>query len=156
MRWLSGLLIVILAPMTARAHDLGVSYEIKDDTVLISAFYDDDAAAAGAVVMVLDAGSRTIARGKTDDKGAWSFPLPPAGVYRIDVDAGAGHHRRIRLPVANGNANDGMSREEFTRSRWPELTIGLAIIGAAAVGLRWFLRSRQCAAPSAKPHAPSV
>lgn len=153
MRWSIGLFGMLLAPALAFAHGLGVEYKIDGDVVHVSAYFDNEGDAeagsdtAGAKVRVLDGERRLVAEGTMDAKGTWGFPRPAAGSYKIEVDAGAGHFRRIPMTISAepGAATEPPTRKEFTRSRWRELTLGLGIITIAAVGLRRLLRKRETA-----------
>jgi hypothetical protein len=151
MRWSVGLLCALLHPVAASAHDLGIEMTFDGEIVRVEAFYDDDTPAAEAKVLVRDDSKETIAEGMTDKDGAWTFPRPAPGKYWIEVDAGAGHRRfaRLTVPAKRGDApvTDQPSRAEFTRSRLPQLLIGVAIIMAGAIGLHWFMQRRRTNVP---------
>lgn len=145
MRWSIGLLGLLFVPAMASAHGLGAECKLGDKVVTVSAYFDDDTDAEGAKVRVLDAAKNTVAEGTTDAKGKWTFPRPPAGEYRVEIDAGAGHVARVRLTVPAEGATppaDAPKRAEFTRFRWRELGLGLGTITVAAVGVRWLMRKR--------------
>jgi hypothetical protein len=146
MRWLFTVLIAAHLPMMAAAHDLGAEFTIERDRVRVVAYYDDDVAAADASVIVLDQSKNELHRGNTDDKGAWTFPRPAPGTYFVSIDAGHGHSKTVRLTIpvnADGKAvTTEPSRAQFTRSRFPQLLLGIAIITVAALGLRWLLRAK--------------
>ena len=144
MRWLFGCLIAAHFPLTAAAHDLGAEVMIEGDRVRVVAYYDDDVAAAHASVVVLDQSTNELHRGNTDAKGAWTFPRPTPGIYQVTIDAGQGHKITVRLTItADGKAlTTEPRRAQFTRSRFPQLLLGIAIITAGALGLRWLLRAK--------------
>jgi nickel transport protein len=143
MRWLFGCLIAAYFPLTATAHDLGAEFTIEGDRVKVAAYYDDNVAAAGASVVV-EQSTNELHRGNTDAKGAWMFPRPTPGVYLVTIDAGQGHKKTVRLTItADGKAMTiEPRRDQFTRSRFPQLLLGIAIITAGALGLRWLLRAK--------------
>src|SRR5437868_981986 len=87
------ILAVFFGGAQVHAHALGAGLRIDREKgrVHVEAFYDDDTPAANALVTVFDGNKETIAKGKTDAKGTWSFPCPPRGEYRVTVDAGDGH-----------------------------------------------------------------
>ena len=150
MRWLFGVLIAVHSPLTAAAHDLGAEFTIEGDRVRVVAYYDDDVAAAGASIIVLDQSKNELHRGNTDAKGAWTFPRPTPAIYLVTIDAGQGHLKTVRLTItADGKAmTTEPRRAQFTRSRFPQLLLGIAIIMVGAFGLRWLLRAKGAREPN--------
>jgi nickel transport protein len=160
-------LVTLLSARPAAAHGLGAEAKLKGNTAEVAAFFDDDTPAIGARVTVKDEAGKTVAEGKTDEKGRWAFPRPTAGKYRLTVDAGAGHRARVALTVPaagvadsgaapsgpaddgpcdccaadDGPVSDGPTREEFTRTRWGRIGLGLALIAAFAGA--WVLGRRR-------------
>ena len=161
------LLVVSLTPGAVSAHALGADCTLRNGRVVVEAYYSDETSARHATVRVLDAKEAVVAEGHTDEQGRWSFPAPPPGRYAVLVDAGAGHHTRVRVTVpprgesASASANaaecdccteekesavapavhlsDGPSRAEFTQFPWLRTGLGLGII--AALGLcAWWVR----------------
>jgi len=137
-----GATILFLATLalvrSVSAHALGAECKVRADRIEVEAFFSDDTPAPGAAVAVADSANRVISEGKTDDYGKWSFALPAAGRYEITIDAGDGHRvtRALVVPAAGSAATDGPSREEFTRTPWAMVALGLAAIAVVAVGLR--------------------
>ena len=145
----------------ASAHALGVECKLHDGVVRLEAYFDDDTAAADARVVVLDAAQLIVAEGRTDAKGMWHFPAPPLGLYRVTIDAGAGHQTVIRLRIAVPAERtaapepvakmvlDGPTRAEFTQFPWGKVALGLAAIvllfSVWRGCRRW--RQRSCCAP---------
>jgi hypothetical protein len=133
--------ILFLMPSVASAHAVGVEAKLKDGTVTVEAFFDDDTPAAEAKVVVVDESGRTVLEGKADQTGKWSFAAPPPGKYKINVDAGAGH--KVEFTVS-----EGVSRAEFTGSmRWVWAAAGVAGIGLATWFLTILWRARYPAEP---------
>jgi len=93
------LLIALLLPGVALAHAVGVEAKLKDGKVNVEAFFDDDTPAQEAKIIVTDADGKTVAEGKTDKTGRWSFPAPAAGKYKVVVEAGPGHRATTTLTV---------------------------------------------------------
>ncbi|HEY8505923.1 MAG TPA: carboxypeptidase-like regulatory domain-containing protein [Gemmataceae bacterium] len=130
----------------ALAHEVGAECTLRDGRVEVVAYFDDDTPARSAKVRVLDGRRETLAEGRTDEEGRWSFPAPPAGKYRVVVDAGAGHLAEVgvtvppavaspgvpgaapRVPEEGRTVSDGPTREEFTSFPWREVILGLAVI----------------------------
>jgi nickel transport protein len=133
---------VVAAP--AWAHALGATVRVRDGRLTVEAYFADNTPARDARVTVFDSSDNQLADGRTDDDGRWGVAAPPAGSYRVVVDAGGGHRVRktITVPAAAGETvSEGPPREEFTRFPWPAVAAGLAIIGGLAVGWRAWRRS---------------
>jgi hypothetical protein len=142
-------LLGLAAAGPACAHNLGATATLRGGHVEVEAYFSDDTPARDAKVMVHDAAGRFVATGRTDDRGHWSFPAPPPGVYELVVDAGGGHYKRLTVTIST-TAADGTpvsgepSREEFTRFPWGGVAAGLTVIVLLAVGLRaWRRRPQQ-------------
>ena len=145
---------------TVAAHDIGAQAKLHEGKVTLEAYYDDDTAASEAKVRVTDPSGTIVQTGTTNDKGIWIFPAPPAGKYRVTVDAGGGHRASIDLTIPVGASavpvekptvsapepkqtiSSGPSREEFTQFPWLRLGMGLVVVAALAGFVRWWLQSR--------------
>jgi nickel transport protein len=161
-RVVATLLILIFGASTISAHGIGVEAKLKGSTVHIEAYFDDDTPASDATVTLTDSEGKTVVRGKTDGKGAWTFPAPTAGNYRVIVNAGDGHQAKttIAIPAITPSADDpageravseGPSRQEFTRVPWEKIALGLGGIAAVTTLLWW--RSRGTDSASAPPNS---
>ncbi len=128
MRCLPALSILFFIPSWAFAHNVGVDCKLNGDKVEVEAFYDDDTAAAKAKVRVENAKEEVIASGVTDAKGKWSFAAPPPGKYVVFLDAGAGHRAQKELDLEE-TIRVGPTRDDFTRTPWRKIAIGLITIG---------------------------
>jgi hypothetical protein len=160
--WLA-LLAGALSTPSALAHALGAECKAKGDRVEVEAYYSDGTEAKEAAVTVLDGDKRTIAEGRTDSQGRWSFARPAAGSYQVVIDAGAGHRKELRITVAEKTAaadsegaacccceegtpprqvvSDGPTRAEFTRFPWLKAVMGCSILGMVGLGF-WISRQR--------------
>jgi nickel transport protein len=155
---LSSLLVYALP---ASAHALGAECKLRGGRVEVEGYYDDNTPARDARVTVRDAAGQTVADGRTDDKGRWSFPAPEPGRYHVIVDAGAGHRAVVSVtvpeaasapptftstpdagpgPPAETVISEGPGRAEFTRVPWTKIAIGFAVIAGLAAAARLFLR----------------
>ncbi|MBX9678485.1 MAG: carboxypeptidase-like regulatory domain-containing protein [Gemmataceae bacterium] len=145
-RLLFSIAVCLIAPALVFAHGLGADAKVKDGKIHLEAYFNDDTPARDSRVEVTDDAGKKIAEGKTDEQGLWNFPLPPAGKYRVVVDAGEGHRAKLTIDVPAGESNDakdvseGPSRDEFTRLPWGRLAIGLAAIAVIGAALPWLLR----------------
>ena len=143
-RYLPALLAALALPAFAQAHAVGVEAKLVGEAVRIEAFFDDDTPADGAKVTVRDGANALVAEGVTDDKGVWSFAVPPAGKYAVRVDAGGGHAATavVTIPeraTSTTAISDGPSRESFTGwQRWATAGVGVALIAAGT----WLVKRR--------------
>jgi nickel transport protein len=159
---------VLLASVDdAGAHGLGVGWKARDGRIHLTAFFDDDSTPRNALVLVRDAQKRTVAEGKTDKKGEWSFATPPPGEYEVIVDAGGGHRAARQLIVRETGALDratefsdhtsedaasgtavtvegGDRRSDFTAFPWLRLGIGLGAIALVSIA---YLTARRLGRP---------
>jgi nickel transport protein len=134
----------------ASAHGLGAECRLVGQRVEVEAYYDDDSPAVNAKVAVRDSAQAVVAEGRTDAEGRWSCARPAAGRYEVTVDAGGGHRMKVPMtipaetsrelsasaaeaPPTVERISEGPGREEFTRTPWLKLGIGLAVIGGLAV-----------------------
>ena len=146
---MAALVLAVLAmARPAEAHALGAECTLHGDIVTLEAYFDDDTAAADARVVVRNEARDIVAEGRTDAKGVWRFPAPPSGLYRVTVDAGAGHQTTFRLripskveqtrtaPSSAELVHEGPTRAEFTRFPWGGVALGLTVIALLFLGWR--------------------
>lgn len=150
---------VLLAPAVARAHamhaDVTVGKEVK-----VLAYYDEDVPAEFAEVTVTDATGAVVLKGKTDERGLWTFPRPEPGTYtllaksvghtakvKFVIPGGGGPAPAPRAPGAGAVAPEPPEEEAVTYTEWrPSKAQGLAIGGGGLVGfsaLYWLARRRR-------------
>ena len=133
-----GGLLLIASP--AFAHKLLTSWKVDGGRVRVEAFFDDDTPAQEAQVVVTDAADRTVAEGRTDERGVWSFARPAAGSYSVRVES-VGHRAtaRIKVPQAASATEKNRSALQlavgsvavFAEDQAP---LGLVAGSAASVG----------------------
>ncbi len=151
--------VLLAAARPAWAHALGVECRLRGSRVEVEAFFDDDTPAQDARVLVTDATKKTVAQGRTDENGRWSFAVPGPGDYLVQVDAGAGHSKRAKMtvPAASENAqvapiSEGPTRQEFTRFPVERVALGLGLLGVGGWAA-WFVLRRRGAAGRVAPPA---
>ena len=140
---------ITLTGSGAWAHGLGVECKVHAGKVWITAYYDDDTDAIDAQVLVL-AGEREIAKGKTNHQGICTFAVPEPGKYQVIVDAGAGHKTKTSLTIqpeskeAKGPdvVSSDPSRAEATRYPWLRIGLGLGIVSLVAAAF-FLVRQRR-------------
>jgi hypothetical protein len=152
-------ILLLLVASPAWAHNLGAECKIRGGRVELEAYFDDDTPARNAKVTLRDASSQIIVEGTTDHEGRWSVSVPKPGNYQIIVNAGDGHRHQQELTVLDRGAGtgstiagDGPSRDEFTRTPWLKIGLGLALIALATGGVYACLR-RTRSAGNSKPTA---
>ena len=142
MRFVLPLAVLLVLPIVASAHAVGVDARIVGDKVRVEAYFDDDTPARDAKVEVLDGEKAVVAEGRTDEKGFWSFAKPKPGKFTVRVDAGDGHAAKTTIAIPGDveeskSLSDGPSRETFTG--WQRLActgVGLAVIAGLTAALR--------------------
>src|SRR5579871_4585392 len=141
----AALLATLAIESNATAHALGAECKIRGERVVVEAYFSDNTAAQEALVSVHDEVNRSIAEGKTDSNGRWSFPIPAAGRYEVIVEAGLGHRAAVPLTIearrpsgtvqATTTVSEGPTRSDFTRFPWERLAGGILLIVIAAIAL---------------------
>lgn len=134
-------LATLLAPAVATAHDLIALVKVREADVYVEAGFSygknaESDPAEGAPVTVTDANRNTVAAGKTDEKGVWTFPRPPAGTYTVVVEQ-AGHRAVVSIEVP------GQGTAAFFPSRLDK-RLGVAVGLAAVLGLTLAYRLVRC------------
>jgi len=81
------------------AHEIGAEAKVKGNEVVVEVFYDDGTVGRDVIVTATDSAAKEIAKGKTDAKGLWKFPLPAPGKYTLLIDGGPGHKTKISVTV---------------------------------------------------------
>ncbi len=142
MRFVIPLAFLLVLPVVASAHAIGVDARIVGEMVRVEVYFDDDTPAHEAKVEVLDGEKAVMAEGRTDEKGHWTFAKPKPGKYTVRVDAGDGHAAKTVIAIPgeveeSKSLSEGPSRESFTG--WQRLActgVGLAIIAGLTAALR--------------------
>jgi hypothetical protein len=150
------ILLALAAVSSASAHSLGFECKLRDDRLELEAYFSDDTPARRAAVTVRDSSDQIVCEGQTDREGKWSCPLPAPGRYEVVVDAGDGHRKQelVTVPKRGTTApspavSEGPSREEFTRTPWLRLAVGLVIIAIGSAALLAILRLKRFQKPNA-------
>lgn len=99
-------LLLLIAPALALAHRVNVFAYAEGGTLHVEAYFQRSSPARNSRVEVRDADSGMVyLRGRTDDAGRFSFPVPAqAGTDRANleilVNAGEGHQNRWTVKAA--------------------------------------------------------
>jgi len=145
--------IVLAVSNCVCAHGISGNCFVHGSRVTVQAYYDTDEPAPRADVQILDAEKKEVARGKTDDQGAWTFPHPGKGRFLAVIDAGAGHRAEVAIELGEAEidistvASTGPDRTTFTGYKLARIAAGLIAIGILAVITQQFLRKRRTVTP---------
>lgn len=126
---------LLLTPAIVSAHGMLVIPTVHPKGVSIEVKYDDDTAAVGATVRVVNAAGEELSRGVTDGMGVVELPRPAelAGCVAKAED-GMGHAASARLPIPPDE--QATITAENKPNRLLSTVGGLAIIAVTA----WLLR----------------
>ena len=169
-------MLLLVSPSIVSAHGIGVEAKLKVDRVAIEAFFDEDTPAADSKMAATNENGKVVAEGRADANGMWSFPVPPAGKYRVTVDAGGGHMAKTTITIparpaaqttapSEGTApptgpaaeleaivSDWPTRPETTGwRRWLMAGVGVTIIGLLTLAFRLVTRKRIRSPASEEP-----
>lgn len=126
--------LLIAMGSVGRGHLVLGELTLHGDIVRLAAFFEDDLPANNAKVRVVDNQGAVVVEGVTDaEKGLFEFPAPPAGKYRILLDAGQGHRTTLDLELneVDGRRHLGPAATRQSQTAYPYLKVvlGLGLIG---------------------------
>lgn len=100
-RWMAMALIPLAVTFFvvpyAIAHRVYLFAWVEGDLVCTESYYSGNRAVRGGEVRVLDLRGRELLRGKTDEEGRFSFPLPGKQTLRILLEEATGHRAEYVL-----------------------------------------------------------
>ncbi len=92
------LIVFLLAiPATCWAHRVNIFAYVEGKDVYTESYFADGSKVINGTVTAQDDKGQTIARGKTDTNGQFTFPLPAVEALTIEIDAGLGHKNTYLL-----------------------------------------------------------
>ena len=138
-----GLAVGFLSSERAFAHDLQAKVSPESNPIRVEARFDDDSPAEGATVAVANELGQTIASGKLDETGVWTFPKPEPGSYRIVV-ALTGHRDVVQLVIPPNAPAEAVSSWRLDKNLG--LAIGLALLLGGTVAFVLLRRFKRRAA----------
>ena len=151
---LSVCFVALLVPSAVFAHGLDLTCTFRGGNVVVEAYFDNGDPATDAAIKLVDSRNATVAEGRTDAEGKWSFSMPAPGNYRVVLDTPDLHRAEKLLEFTLGELHEGQilskgqSRQAFTGYRWVKVIIGVVAIAIFGFAFQFALRKR--AAP-AKP-----
>jgi hypothetical protein len=108
---LAVLLILFSTAVICEAHDLSITCDlVPPDQATVHVYWAAIEPANGADVRVFDAEGNEIARGTTDEEGAFSFTVKDAVPHTVEATI-AGHRVRQRINEVEGEGLDVPGRE---------------------------------------------
>ena len=93
------MLFFLLSTGNALAHKVTVFAWVEGDTVLGESKFSGGKKAQNAEVIAWDLNGRELLRTRTNEKGAFSFPIPEKTAMRIELIAGMGHKGEWIIPL---------------------------------------------------------
>ncbi len=106
-------LLAALLPAPVQAHRINIFAWLEGDSVMVECGFNRSSPVRSGLITVFDgANGKELLQGHTDDKGHFSFPVPPA--------ARAGHGLRIQIAAGEGHRNEWiMDASEFSGAEAP-------------------------------------
>jgi nickel transport protein len=94
------LLLVAGSGSSALAHRATIFAWVEGDTVFTESKFSGGRRVVNSQVLVYDGKGREILRGKTDDRGEFSFKILEITDLKVVLDAGMGHRAEWSIPEA--------------------------------------------------------
>lgn len=88
---LAAWILVLLGAGPALAHKVYLFAWVEGDQVMVDAYFSKSRKVVNGSIQVLDPEGRVLLEGKTDEQGAFSFPVPQKTDLRLVMDASMGH-----------------------------------------------------------------
>ncbi|MBN1140236.1 MAG: hypothetical protein JXB25_00345 [Deltaproteobacteria bacterium] len=85
------LLLFFALASSAHAHRVMIFAWVEGDTIHTASKFSNGKRVQGGEVVVLDRQGKVLVTGKSDQQGAFSFPLPARDDLRLVLNAGMGH-----------------------------------------------------------------
>lgn len=137
--------MVVVCLLLMMPHKLCAEVKLVGDRLQVEAWYDNDLPADNTKV-ILYRDKVVISEGKTDERGLCQLPIPLAGNYRVEVNAGGGHRIEVTFEIAaEPIVAAGETKEQSQRRRWIGMTLGLCLIFVSTVLARRWLKPKPAA-----------
>ncbi|MBW2112903.1 MAG: hypothetical protein JRH00_15995 [Deltaproteobacteria bacterium] len=115
-RRLVGFMLFIIAftvwTVPALAHRVNVFAWVEGDRVFTESKFSGGRQVKGGEVIVFDLKGKELLRGKTDDRGAFSFKIPKRTAMKIVLQAGTGHRGEWTIPLGELGGGPGLGPEQ--------------------------------------------
>jgi nickel transport protein len=95
--WVLIFLSVFFTSGTVQAHKVYIFAWVEGDRVYTDSYFPDKKKVINGSVTVFDAAGNRLVQGKTDEQGAFSFPVPKKTDLRIVLQASMGHKGEFLL-----------------------------------------------------------
>lgn len=118
------LLVTVMLNTPAYGHKIMVFAYQEGDTVYAEGYFADGKKAQDSLVEVFGKDGTMLLEGKTDENGAFSFPVPTAKEIRVVLTGSMGHRAECTLktgsdadkPGATKDSGSGVIREDFQQA----------------------------------------
>lgn len=124
---IAGVVVGFGVATPAFAHKLLLEQRVAGERLRVTAGYDDDSPAEGATIVLENERQEIIAQGKTDERGLWSCPLPPPGVYLLRAES-VGHAATRELTIGSAITQAASLPANEPGTPWTKVLIGMGAI----------------------------
>lgn len=118
-------LFVISINIPALAHKATIFAWVEGDTVFTESKFSGGKKAINAQVFVFDRQGKQLVKGKTNNKGEFSFKIPKLTDLRIVLNAGMGHKAEWIIPESEIREASGLFETERSDVSSQPITAGL-------------------------------
>jgi len=94
------LFLALVVPSSAWAHRLIIYGWVEGDHVITNSRFSNQRPVKGGDIAVFDSAGNLQTKGKTNEKGEFSFQVPGVGALEITLSAGPGHKANWRMSEA--------------------------------------------------------
>ena len=142
-RILSVSLVLFLSSVTVvHAHKVYVFARVEGDRILTESYFSDERKVKDGVIRVYDPSGEQLLKGKTDEKGAFSFKIPQETDLRIALDASMGHRAEYVIKADELTGKVTIRRQKDRGPGLLEIGEGVGVILGLA-GLLIYLKQRK-------------
>lgn len=131
--------VFLAATGTVFAHQVYLFAWVEGDTVYTESYFGGKRKVAGGTIHVYGPSSRELLTGRTDDQGAFSFPVPQRTDLRIVLDASMGHRAEFVLKADElpGSPAPGADKAAPHKDSWvsDKNATGEVVPGSTAVSV---------------------
>jgi nickel transport protein len=89
---------ILIAAVPASAHRVNIFAWVEGGRVFVECKYPDGTKVHEGVIRVIDSAGKELLKGKTNDKGEFSFKAPKIDNLKVVLEAGMGH--RAEWPLS--------------------------------------------------------
>ena len=136
------LVLFLNSVAVVHAHKIYVFARVEGDLILTESYFSDERKVKNGVIRVYDSSGEQLLKGKTDEKGAFSFKIPQQTDLRIVLEASMGHRAEYVLKADELTGKATIRRQKERSPGLLEIGEGVGIILGLA-GLLIYLNYRK-------------